>query len=72
MARWVITTKRKKICNGVAIEPGMTVEVVNIGTNPVTCNRGKEAAAAFMRVYGIDAVKANILNMSDLDVKVFR
>lgn len=47
MARWIITTKRKKFCNGVAIEPGMTVEVVNTGINPVTCDKRKEAATAF-------------------------
>lgn len=64
--------KRKKVCNGVVIELGMTVEVVNTGTNPITCDKGKETTAAFMRVYGIDAVKANILNMSDLDAKVFK
>lgn len=72
MARWIITTKRKKFCNGVAIEPGMTIEVVNTGINPVTCDKRKEAATAFRGGYGIDAVKANILNMADLDVKFFR
>ena len=67
MARWIITTKRKKFCNGVAIEPGMTVEVVNIGTNPVTCNKGKDAAAAFMRVYGIDAVCLSLKKVDSLN-----
>lgn len=47
MARWIITTKRKKFCNGVAIEPGMTIEVVNTGINPVTSDKRKEAATAF-------------------------
>lgn len=46
----------------------MTVEVVTIGTNPLTSNRGQAVADTFMRIYGIDAVKANILNLSDLDV----
>lgn len=68
MALWRITTKRKKLCNGIMIEPDMTVEVVTTGANPVTSNRGQAVADAFMRIYGIDAVKANILNLSDLDV----
>lgn len=29
MALFTITTKRRKICNGVQIEPGMTVQVVS-------------------------------------------
>ena len=36
MALFTITTKRKKICNGVQIEPGMTVQVVSPFNNPVT------------------------------------
>lgn len=68
MALWRVTTKRKKLCNGIMIEPNMTVEVVTTGANPVTSNRGQAVADAFMRIYGIDAVKANILNLSDLDV----
>lgn len=50
------------------IEPNMTVEIVTTGANPVTSNRGQAVADTFMRIYGIDAVKANILNLSDLDV----
>lgn len=68
MALWRVTTKRKKLCNGIMIEPNMTVEIVTTGANPVTSNRGQTVADAFMRIYGIDAVKANILNLSDLDV----
>ena len=68
MAQWRITTKRRKICNGIMVEPDMTVEVVTIGVNPLTSNRGQLVADAFMRIYGIDAVKANILNTSDLEV----
>jgi len=68
MAQWRIITKRRKICNGIMVEPDMTVEVVTTGVNPLTSNRGQLVADAFMRIYGIDAVKANILNLSDLDV----
>ncbi len=69
MSLYVITTKRKKFCNGVLIEPGMTVKVASIYNNPVTVNGGKEVEDAFLRVYGISLRKANALNMSDLDVK---
>ena len=68
MALWRITTRRRKNCNNVMIEPNMSVEVVTTGSNPLTSNRGQAVTDAFMRVYGIDAVKANILNMSDLGV----
>lgn len=68
MALFVITTKRKKICNGVLIEPGMSVKVASIYANPVTVNRGQEVEDAFMRMFGISLRKANALNMSDLDV----
>lgn len=69
MALFVITTKRKKICNGVLIEPGMSVRVASIYNNPVTVNRGQEVEDAFMRMFGISLRKANALNMSDLDVR---
>ena len=69
MALFIITTKRRKICNGVVIEPGMTVQVASIYNNPVIANRGQEVEDAFMRLFGISLRKANALNMSDLDVK---
>ena len=69
MALFVITTKRKKICNGVLIEPGMSVRVASIYNNPVTVNRGQEVEDAFMRMFGISLRRANALNMSDLDIR---
>ena len=50
MALWRITTKRKKLCNGIMIEPNMTVEVVTTGAHPVTSNRGQTVVDAFMRI----------------------
>ena len=64
MALFTITTKRRKICNGVQIEPGMTVQVVSPFNNPVTVNGGQAVEDAFMRVFGISLKKANALNMS--------
>ena len=69
MALFTITTKRRKICNGVQIEPGMTVQVVSPFANPVTVNGGQAVEDAFMRMFGISLKKANALNMSDLEVK---
>ena len=67
MAQWRITTKRRKICNGIMVEPDMTVEVVTTGVNPLTSNRGQLVADAFMRIYGIYAVKSKIDKKSDLE-----
>ena len=69
MALFTITTKRRKICNGIQIEPGMSVQVVFAFANPVTVNGGQAVEDAFMRVFGISLKKANALNMSDLEVK---
>ena len=59
-----------KNCNGVRIEPGMTVEVVTQSmSNPVSINGGQVVADAFMRVYGIDIKKAGALSMVYLKVE---
>ncbi len=70
MARFKITTKQMKNCNGVRIEPGMSVEVITQSlSNPISTNGGKIVADAFMRIYGIDIRKANALNMIYLNVE---
>jgi hypothetical protein len=70
MARFRITTTQMKNCNGVRIEPGMTVEVVTQSmSNPVSINGGLVVADAFMRVYGIDIKKAGALSMVYLNVE---
>ena len=68
MALFTITTKRRKICNGVQIEPGMKVQVVSPFNNPVTVNGGQAVEDAFQRLFGISLKKANALNLSDLEV----
>ena len=63
-----VTVKNSKICNGIRLERGMSVEVVtNSMSNPVTTNGGQPVADAFMRIYGIDIRKAGALNMVWLD-----
>ena len=70
MPRFRITTKTRKMSNGIIIEPGMSVEVVTQSfSNPVSNNGGQAVADAFMRIYGIDIKKAGALNMVYLDVK---
>ena len=70
MPRFRITTKTRKMSNGIIIEPGMAVEVVTQSfSNPVSNNGGQAVADAFMRIYGIDIKKAGALNMVYLDVK---
>lgn len=70
MARFRITTRHVKNCNGIRIEPGMSVEVVTQSmSNPVVTNGGQPVIDAFYRIYGIDIKKAGCLNMVELDVE---
>ena len=70
MARFRITTTQMKNCNGVRIEPGMTVEVVTQSmSNPVSINGGQVVVDAFMRIYGVDIKKAGALSMVYLNVE---
>ena len=70
MAMFQITTKHLKNCNGVRVEPGMSVQVVTQSmSNPVTTNGGQCVVDAFYRIYGIDIKKAGCLNMVELDVE---
>lgn len=65
-----ITTKHTRNCNGIRIEPGMSVQVVTqTMSNPVITNGGQPVIDAFMRIYGIDIKKAGCLNMVELEVK---
>ena len=69
MARFKITTKYITNCNGIHIEPGMSVEVVTQNMcNPVSTNGGQPVIDAFYRIYGIDIKKAGCLNNVDLQV----
>lgn len=70
MPRFKITTKQRKMSNGITIEPGMSVEVVTSSfSNPVSTNGGQAVVDAFMRIYGVDIKKAGALNTVWLDVK---
>ena len=70
MARFKITTKHVRNCNGIRIEPGMSVEVITQSmSNPVSTNGGQLVIDAFYRIYGIDIKKAGCLNNIELKVK---
>lgn len=70
MSLFKITTKYRRQCNGILIEPGMSVQVVTQSmSNPVTTNGGQVVVDAFMRMYGIDIKKAGCLNTVDLVVE---
>ena len=70
MPKFRITVKQRKNCNGIMLEPGMSVEVVTqTFSNPVTTNGGQLVADAFMRIYGIDMKHANALSTVYLNVE---
>lgn len=51
MALFKVTTRARKLTNGILIEPGMSVEISTISAvNPITANGGLAVADAFMRV----------------------
>ena len=70
MPKFKITTKQRKMSNGIIIEPGMSVEVITSSfSNPVSTNGGQAVVDAFMRIYGVEIKKAGALNTVWLDVK---
>lgn len=70
MPRFRITTKQRKMSNGILIEPRMTVEVVTQSfSSPVSTNGGQAVVDAFIRIYGLDIKKAGALSTVWLDVK---
>ena len=55
MALFKVTTRARKLTNGILIEPGMSEDVATVSAiNPITANGGQAVADTFMRVYGID------------------
>lgn len=71
MARFRITTKHVKNCNGIRIEPGMSVEVITqTMSHPVSTNGGQCVVDAFYRIYGINIKKAGCLNNIELNVEL--
>ena len=68
MALFQVTTKRKKTCNGVHLEAGMSVQIAVMNAVSPLVNNRQMIVDAFMRVYGIDLKKAMALSTIDLDV----
>ena len=49
MALFKVTTRARKLTNGILIEPGMSVEVATVSAvNHITAHGGKAVADAFM------------------------
>ena len=69
MAIYKVTTKLRKNCNGILLEPGMSVQVVTLAGNLFSGAGGDATEAAFQRVYGISLRRANALNSSWLKVE---
>jgi hypothetical protein len=69
MALFKATVKRTATVNGIHVEKGMSVEIASKYTsNPIGVNGGHEVVDAFMRKYGIDIRKANMVSSSCIDV----
>ena len=66
-----VTVKQRVNCNGVRLEPGMSVDVVsNSFSDPVHTNGGQSVIDAFMRIYVVDVKKAGALNGVYLKVDI--
>ena len=64
MPRFIVTTKQMKNANGISIELGQFVELISQSmSNPVLSNGCQSIVDAFMRIYGIDIHRADILSM---------
>lgn len=68
MTLYRVRTKRRKCCNGVAIESGMEVQVVTPVNGLYSMNNWQYVEDASFRVYDISMRKANALNLGDLDI----
>lgn len=66
MAQWKIEIKQSGIINGVRIEKGMFVEYVSSSSTPPlqALSRNKDAIGMLFKAkYGIDVLKANLVNV---------
>lgn len=68
MALYRVTVKNRRLCNGMCIEKGMSVEFATmLPVNPVTYNGGQLVVDAFKRVHGVDLKAMNAANAAFLD-----
>lgn len=67
MALWKISVKNSGSTNGVRLEKGMSVEFVTKTSSPPSFVQNKEQIAMlFMSKYGVDLLKAKLVNQSIL------
>jgi hypothetical protein len=69
MGLFLATVKTNIWKNNIRLEKGMSVEFISQYSAPLSTNGGKEVIDAFMRKYGVDIAKANIVSSSYIDVK---
>ena len=69
MALWKISVKNSGTINGIRIEKGMSVEYVTKTSTPplqaISQNKG-QIAQLFKNKYGVDLLKAGLVNMGRL------
>jgi hypothetical protein len=71
MPLYRVSIKRSTHLNGVSISKGLSVDIpMFTNINPVVVDSGSIVNDAFMRVYGIDLKKLNLLNTNWLEAMV--
>ena len=70
MALFRITVKMSKHCDGMVIEPGMSIQYASIFSNILSNNKEQEKInTLFFTHFGVDLKKMNALNPAYLNVK---
>lgn len=70
MSLYRVAVKQMKVCSGLWVVRGKTLEIViNAIGNPVVTNGVQLIGDAFMRLYGIDLCNVGVLNMIYLGLK---
>ncbi len=66
MPLYRITVKQNVNCNGIRLEKGMSVDVVNnLNFNPILTNGGKLVSDAFMHIYYVNIKKEPLIKQMD-------
>ena len=70
MALFNITVKMSKHCDGMVIEPGMSIQYASIFSNILSNNQERENInSLFFTHFSVDLKKMNALNPAYLNVK---
>lgn len=70
MALFRITVKMSKHCDGMVIEPGMSIQYTSMFSNILSNNQEREKInSLFFNHFGVDLKKMNALNPAYLNVE---